>query len=72
MSLEARFHEECFKKVAFVKKTKVHILPDAEKKIQWFRDSPDAGSSKCICSVCGRQILETEVPIRIFNEVNAE
>lgn len=37
-----------------------------------FKDSPQAGDSNCICSRCGKQITEDQVPIRVYttNEKN--
>lgn len=37
------------------------------KTITWFTNSPDAGPD-CICSLCGRPILENEVPIRFWDD----
>lgn len=31
-----------------------------------FRTSPDAGVPECLCSRCGKQILEGGFPIRLF------
>lgn len=31
-----------------------------------FPDSPDAGEPACICSRCGQQIAECDLPIRVF------
>ncbi len=35
-------------------------------KLLWFRDSPDAGLSECICSLCRKVISAGEIPIRFF------
>lgn len=37
-------------------------------ELAWFEDSPDAGWPECICSYCGGQIKEEEIPIRLFRE----
>ena len=71
MSLEARFHDDCFKKVATVSGGLIKINRGDENKIKWFRISPDAGDPRCICSVCGKQIGEEECPIRLFNQGDA-
>lgn len=41
------------------------INPD---ELAWFEDSPDVGWPECICSYCGRQIKEEEMPIRFFRQ----
>jgi hypothetical protein len=71
MSLEARFHDNCFREVATVKNGHIQIKTGCQNKIKWFRDSPDAGDPRCICSVCGKQIGEEECPIRFFNQGDA-
>ena len=42
--------------------------------ITWFRDSPDAGDPRCLCSWCGERIGEDEAPvIRMFDsDANTE
>lgn len=71
-TLEARFHDECFKKI--IKKVNEKLTIDAEyaSKIKWFLDSPDAGDENCKCSLCSKQIEEDACPIRLFKEVKHE
>ena len=41
---------------------------DKEAAIRWFRDSPDAGDSLCICSYCEEVISKEDAPaIRLFD-----
>lgn len=41
----------------------------SEKTITWFRDSPDAGPA-CTCSLCGKPILDEQIPIRCWDDEN--
>lgn len=35
------------------------------EELAWFETSPAAGDPDCICSYCGFEILETDIPIRL-------
>jgi hypothetical protein len=43
-------------------------LPFSPDDLAWFEDSPDAGCPECICSYCGNQIGEDEIPLRFYRE----
>lgn len=63
--LEARFHDDCFKKI-IQPGDKMEIKAEYAPKIKWFPDSPNDG---LICSLCGKKINEEECPIRLWREI---
>ena len=40
---------------------------DLQRRMVWFRDSPDAGLPECMCSLCGKRIGKDEIVIRLFD-----
>jgi len=71
MMLEARFHEDCFKKILMPdKKGKLVIRNEMYPLIKWFSDSPFAGEVDCLCSICNKPISEEECPLRLWREIN--
>ena len=36
-------------------------------KLKWFKDSPDAGSPECICSLCKTVISAKALPVRLWD-----
>lgn len=47
-----------------------HWVPGKAEQLTWFKDSPDAGHPKCICSYCQELIGDGEVPLRVFRDAN--
>lgn len=44
------------------------ILPKYSGQIPFDEKSPDAGDPDCMCSYCGFQIKEDDMPIRMFTK----
>lgn len=44
------------------------IKEEYAQRIKWFTDSPDVGDPSCICSLCGEQVPEEDLPIRLWND----
>lgn len=63
------------------KHTEMHDDPEyLHSQLQWFKESPDAGHPLCLCSFCGKQIVEHDdadeceatMPIRMWDGTNRE
>ena len=63
--LEARFHDDCFRKIMTLTGGKMSIKPEYASKIKWFSDSPDGG---LVCSLCNKKISDDDCPIRFWRE----
>lgn len=60
------FCPDCGETIIYTEPVNLEALFSLDKDDRLFKISPDPGHPECICSRCGRQITEWEIPIRIF------
>jgi hypothetical protein len=47
----------------------INVMGDFQAALKWFPDSPEFGSWRCLCSLCGEAIrLQDGPPLRIWRK----